>query len=184
MSDQPPAVICVVCNEPITSRILKAMGKTYHPEHFKCAGCEQTITNERFHVDNNEKIYCEPCYTKMFLSKCKKCGEPIKERLIKALGADWHEDHFVCAQCGKVLHGVPFYEKDGLPYCEEDFTQKFAPKCKKCGKPIVDQVIKALDAQWHAGCFVCCKCNSPITDSVFQIDDKGMPICSKCAEAS
>jgi len=43
-----------------------------------------------------------------------------------------------CTECGKVLTPDNFFEKDGLPYCEDDFHKLFSNKCAGCKKPIKD----------------------------------------------
>lgn len=32
---------CEMCQEPIVGRLVKAVGKTYHPDHFVCEYCSQ-----------------------------------------------------------------------------------------------------------------------------------------------
>lgn len=72
------------------------------------------------------------------------------------MGKTWHEDHFVCnGPCKKPMAAVPFFEKDGKPYCKPDFEKLFASKCEKCKQPITDKTIIALNANWHKDCFSC-----------------------------
>lgn len=59
-------------------------------------------------------------------------------QVVTALGSPWHPEHFVCAQCGAALGGCNFFEKDGAPYCERDYFQRFAPRCARCHQPILD----------------------------------------------
>ena len=72
-----------------------------------------------------------------------------------AFGKEWHEEHFVCADCGRMLAGRNFFEKNGAPYCQDDYNNKFAPKCYRCQKPIIDTAIMALGKTWHQDCFKC-----------------------------
>lgn len=44
---------------------------------------------------------------------------------------------------------------DGKPYCRNDYFDMFAPKCAGCNRSIMENYISALNAQWHADCFVC-----------------------------
>lgn len=53
------------------------------------------------------------------------------------------------------MSGESFFERDGKPYCKEDFENIFAAKCKGCEKPISDKAIVALEAKWHKDCFKC-----------------------------
>lgn len=78
------------------------------------------------------------------------------QKIIKALGQSWHEYHFTCGgPCAKPMSGQSFFERDGKPYCKEDFEQIFAAKCAGCARPISDKAIIALDAKWHKDCFKC-----------------------------
>lgn len=74
---------------------------------------------------------------------------------VTALDQTWHPDHFVCTECGKAFGDNGFHERDGKPYCREDYYAMFAPRCGGCGKPIMDNYISALSAHWHQECFIC-----------------------------
>lgn len=72
-----------------------------------------------------------------------------------ALDQTWHPDHFFCTQCGCQFGEDGFQEKDGKPYCKEDYLAMFALKCKGCTTAITEGYISALNGQWHPQCFVC-----------------------------
>ena len=42
---------------------------------------------------------------------CGACRRPIEERVVTALGKQWHVEHFVCAKCEKPFFGHKHYEK-------------------------------------------------------------------------
>ena len=67
----------------------------------------------------------------------------------------WHPDHFFCTQCGCQFGEDGFQEKDGKPYCKDDYLAMFAMKCKGCAEAITEGYISALNGQWHPQCFVC-----------------------------
>lgn len=46
-------------------------------------------------------------------------------------------------------------ERNGKPYCHQDFLAMFAPKCKGCERPVLDNYLSALEGVWHTECFVC-----------------------------
>lgn len=48
-----------------------------------------------------------------------------------------------------------YLQRDGKPYCRNDYFDMFAPKCVGCNRAIMENYISALNAQWHADCFVC-----------------------------
>lgn len=74
---------------------------------------------------------------------------------VTALDQTWHPEHFVCASCGQPFGDTGFHERDGKPFCREDYYAMFAPRCGGCGQPIMDSYISALSAHWHSECFVC-----------------------------
>ncbi|GLV32984.1 uncharacterized protein CBL_08953 [Carabus blaptoides fortunei] len=170
---------CATCHQAIQGKILTALGNSYHPEHFVCGKCKQPITGSRFQ-EHDGQPYCEHDYAELFSKRCHACKKPIREKVITALGHEWHEEHFVCALCKKRLAGQSFYERNGQPYCKQDFLSQFADRCTQCGQPIQERAVLALDGKWHQDCFKCAKCGKPVTENSFQVED-GRPICSKCA---
>lgn len=57
--------------------------------------------------------------------------------MITALGQVWHVEHFVCAVCKKELSSMGFFERDGQPYCNDDYHKLFSPRCAYCKGPIL-----------------------------------------------
>lgn len=171
--------LCGRCNEAVSGRILTALGKSWHPEHFVCKVCEQPITGATFNEKNGDPV-CSECFLQKFSEICFACKQPIQEKIVKALGQCWHEAHFTCGgPCKKPLSGTAFFERDGQPYCKEDFEDIFASKCQGCMKAISDKAIIALEAKWHKDCFKCKKCEQPITANTFAVEDN-QPLCTAC----
>nr|CAD7432149.1 unnamed protein product [Timema monikensis] len=171
-------ILCHSCQKPVTGKIISALGKTWHPEHFKCASCNEPITSDKFNQQDG-KPYCEDDYANLFLKRCAECKEPIKEKVIMALNRHWHEEHFRCAKCDKKLVDLSFFEKEGKPYCQEDYHLLFSPQCHGCKEPITEMAIGALGKKWHQACFTCLKCSQAVVEIQFEVlDDR--PICSKC----
>lgn len=83
------------------------------------------------------------------------CINLFIQKCVTALEKTWHTEHFFCAQCGKQFGEEGFHEKDGRPYCRDDYFDMFAPKCGGCNRPIMENYVSALSTQWHADCFVC-----------------------------
>lgn len=53
------------------------------------------------------------------------CNEAIIGNSLTALGASWHPHHFACFTCNLPLDGgVGFFERDGMPYCQEHYYWK------------------------------------------------------------
>eukprot|EP00099_Drosophila_melanogaster_P001426 NP_001097003.1 uncharacterized protein Dmel_CG34325, isoform A [Drosophila melanogaster] len=179
MSEQPS--ICHKCNEVIQLRIITALGKTWHPEHFVCKDCQCPITEASFNINDGQPV-CSACFVSNYSGICHGCKRPILERTIKAMGETWHEECFLCrGPCMQQLAGSSFYEHDGLPYCRTDFEHMFAARCGNCKAPITENAIVALDAKWHRECFKCKKCKTPITASSFVVEDN-QPLCKACSD--
>ncbi|XP_065540824.1 leupaxin isoform X2 [Lathamus discolor] len=119
-------------------------------------------------------------------SVCTTCHKPIAGKVLTALGRTWHPEHFTCARCGQELGARPFFERDGQPYCEDDYHQAFAPCCAYCAGPIrevrllqpprpnarppaspcllLQKVLTALDQTWHPEHFFCATCGKVFGD--------------------
>lgn len=121
-------------------------------------------------TDPSPRFFCHLDFHEIFSPRCKSCKTPIEGEVIVACGAEWHAGHFFCAQCGDPFDSsTPFVEKEGYAWCVNCHTHRFSTKCRKCRKPVVDTVVKALGAEWHVGCFCCvvsltyfmfdCKCS-------------------------
>lgn len=113
---------------------------------------------------------------------CAQCKETITGKCVQAMGANWHEDHFICGGCKTKLIGTQFMDVKGAPFCQKCYLSKHADRCKGCSKPIADKAVVALDAKWHQMCFRCSKCEKPIMkDQSYKLDQKtGKPHCVKC----
>jgi hypothetical protein len=119
----------------IDEDLLKYKGETYHPYHFNChsCGCELNSTAREIKGD----LYCLRCHDKMNIPVCAACHKPIdEERVINALGKQWHTEHFVCTICELPFYGSRYYEKRGLAYCESHYNQLFGNPCFVCNKTI------------------------------------------------
>lgn len=174
---EPSKVInCYVCGERVVGQVITALGRNYHKEHFTCAHCHQELGTRNFYEKDNLP-YCERDYQQLFSPKCAACGEPILDKVTIALDRTFHPEHFVCAHCG-IQFDIDdgFHEKDGRPYCKNDFFDLFANKCAKCNLPITANYITALNVQWHPDCFVCSDCHCPFADGKF-FDIDGAPYC-------
>ena len=59
---------------------------------------------QRIEDDNDDSLrfYCHLDYHEFFSPRCKNCKTPIEGEMIIALGAQYHPEHFFCANCGDV----------------------------------------------------------------------------------
>lgn len=55
---------------------VSAIGKAWHPEHFVCDGCGESLQNQGF-IEEGGKLYCEKDYNKYFAPHCDTCKQPI-----------------------------------------------------------------------------------------------------------
>ncbi|XP_022661706.1 paxillin-like isoform X2 [Varroa jacobsoni] len=166
---------CAACKKPIVGQVVTALGRMWHPEHFVCSHCNQELGTRNFYERDGEP-YCEQDYHNIFSPRCSYCNGPILDKCVTALDRTWHPEHFFCAQCGRQFGEEGFHEKDGKPYCREDYFAMFAPKCAGCSMPITENYISALSMQWHPECFVCRDCLQPFQGGSFY-DYEGQPYC-------
>ncbi|KAK8748825.1 hypothetical protein OTU49_016016 [Cherax quadricarinatus] len=173
---------CCACDKPIVGQVITALGRTWHPEHFTCSHCNQELGTRNF-FERDGKPYCEPDYHNLFSPRCSYCNGPILDKCVTALDKTWHPDHFFCTQCGNTFGDDGFHEKDGKPYCRDDYFNMFAPKCGGCNSPIMENYISALNAQWHPECFVCRDCKQSMRKKqYYAVDNK--PVCPDCMGVS
>ncbi|KAI6653502.1 Paxillin-like [Oopsacas minuta] len=57
--------LCASCLKPVIGACVTALGKKYHPDHFKCAFC-MTELNKGTFKEHQNKPYCHPCFIKLF----------------------------------------------------------------------------------------------------------------------
>lgn len=167
--------MCAACNKPIIGQVCTALGRTWHPEHFTCVTCEVALGATNF-FERDGKPFCERDYHEQFAPKCAYCNGPILDSCVTALDQTWHPEHFVCAACGRPFGESGFHERDGKPYCRDDYFALFAPRCGGCGQPIADSYISALSAHWHSECFVCSECHQAFPGGSF-FEHEGRPYC-------
>lgn len=56
-------------------------------------------------------------------------------------------------------HFFNIFVDDFISLGRNDYFDMFAPKCAGCNRAIMENYISALNAQWHADCFVCRVCD-------------------------
>ncbi|OXA50003.1 Paxillin [Folsomia candida] len=169
---------CWGCKKPIKDdRKISVLGRHWHPEHFKCCECGIQLNPNNF-KEKNGKLYCEKDFNNLFMPKCGGCNTPVVSNGLTAMGKTWHPHCFNCTECKKQLNPDRFFEKNGLPYCEDDFHKLFSPKCAGCRQPIKDQnkMINAMCKPWHPNHFTCTECSKVLTPENF-FEKNGLPYC-------
>lgn len=138
---------CSKCTKPILDRILRAMGKAYHPRCFTCVVCNCCLDGVPFTVDATSQIHCIDDFHRKYAPRCSVCGEPIMPELgqeetvrIVALDRSFHVNCYVCEECGLLLssegEGRGCYPLDGHILCKscsarriQDLSAKISTDC-------------------------------------------------------
>lgn len=126
---------CSVCAKPIMDRILRAMGKAYHPQCFTCVACHRCLDGVPFTVDASSQIHCIEDFHRKFAPRCSVCGKAIMPELgqeetvrIVALDRSFHVSCYKCEECGLLLssegEGRGCYPLDGHILCKNCSTRR------------------------------------------------------------
>ena len=118
--------MCAACKKPILAKVLDALGRQWHPEHFFCTLCGKKFGAEGFH-EKDSKAYCRECYYENYAPRCKRCDKAIMEGFITALNAQWHPECFSC----KVNADVPFLKWCPCTLEHQNLLTKDSPKVQR-----------------------------------------------------
>ena len=122
--------ICGACHRPIEERIVTALGKHWHVEHFVCAKCEKPFLGHH-HYEKKGLAYCETHYFQLFGNVCYVCNQVIQGDIFTALNKAWCADHFACSfRDTKMIQKSKFYDVDSKPCCKKCF-ERFPSERKK-----------------------------------------------------
>ncbi|XP_062516447.1 LIM and senescent cell antigen-like-containing domain protein 1 [Corticium candelabrum] len=172
--------ICYKCHFPIHDGGITFHEMKYHPHHFNCFECHETLTTKAREFGGD--LYCLRCYDKLESTICGACRRPIEGRIIHALGKTWHPEHFVCAHCEKPFDGRRHYEKKGLAYCEAHFNMLYGERCFYCDRPVGGEVISEYYKSWCVHHFRCYGCDRNLTSKDKFVDFDLKPMCKRCYE--
>ncbi|XP_056242057.1 mucin-2-like isoform X1 [Seriola aureovittata] len=169
---------CHYCNGPILDKVVTALDKTWHPEHFFCAQCGAFFGPEGFH-EKDGKAFCRKDYFDMFAPKCGGCARAILENYISALNSLWHPECFVCRECFTPFINGSFFDHEGQPYCEAHYHERRGSLCSGCQKPITGRCITAMGKKFHPEHFVCAFCLKQLNKGTFK-EQNDKPYCHGC----
>lgn len=68
--------MCAACKKPILAKVLDALGRQWHPEHFTCAACDMELSTVTYY-ESNGRPYCEKDYHELYAPRCAYCNGPI-----------------------------------------------------------------------------------------------------------
>ncbi|KAF4016340.1 hypothetical protein G4228_008225 [Cervus hanglu yarkandensis] len=168
--DKMGVPICGACRRPIEGRVVNAMGKQWHVEHFVCAKCEKPFLGHR-HYERKGLAYCETHYNQLFGDVCFHCNRVIEGDVVSALNKAWCVHCFACSTCSaKLTLKDKFVEIDLKPVCKhcyEKMPEEFKRRLAKREREAKDK-----DKQ---------KKKKPVCLNKFvEFDMK--PVCKKCYE--
>ncbi|XP_046881757.1 paxillin-like isoform X1 [Hypomesus transpacificus] len=169
---------CHYCNGPILDKVVTALDKTWHPDHFFCAQCGEFFGPDGFH-EKDGKAFCKKDYFNMFAPKCGACAHAILENYISALNSLWHPECFVCRECFSPFVNGSFFEHEGQPYCEAHYHEQRGSLCSGCQKPITGRCITAMAKKFHPEHFVCAFCLKQLNKGTFK-EQNDKPYCQGC----
>ncbi|KAL6733715.1 hypothetical protein Aduo_004340 [Ancylostoma duodenale] len=120
---------CTKCSKPISDRLLRACGGTFHVNCFTCTSCNKTLDGIPFTTDAQNNVHCVPCFHDKFAPRCAVCGKGIvpqegeKESVrVVAMDKSFHPDCYKCEDCGLLLsskvEGAGCYPLDSHLYCK------------------------------------------------------------------
>ncbi|KAJ3656745.1 hypothetical protein Zmor_015794 [Zophobas morio] len=130
--------ICGACRRPIEERVVTALGKHWHVEHFVCAKCEKPFFGHR-HYEKKGLAYCEVHYHQLFGNLCFVCNQVIAGDVFTALNKAWCVHHFACSVCDQKMN-----QKTKLYECD------LKPVCKKCYEKFPTELRRRLKRQHEA----------------------------------
>ncbi|KAI3377534.1 hypothetical protein L3Q82_008701 [Scortum barcoo] len=137
--DKMGVPICGACRRPIEGRVVNAMGKQWHVEHFVCAKCEKPFLGHR-HYERKGLAYCETHYNQLFGDVCYHCNRVIEGDVVSALNKAWCVNCFSCSTCNtKLTLKNKFVEFDMKPVCKKCY-EKFPLELKKRLKKLAESV--------------------------------------------
>lgn len=122
--DQMDIPICGACRRPIEERVVTALGKHWHAEHFACAACEKPFLGKA-HREVKGLAYCELDYYQIFGHQCCVCSKVLRGGLLSALDKFYCPEHFACQFCRKQLfvNKSKFFDVDARPSCRKCYKQ-------------------------------------------------------------
>lgn len=57
---------------------------------FRCCECLRPFEGDSYYVSDDQKVYCEDDYYRLFGDRCARCGDLIKESVVTAMDKKWY----------------------------------------------------------------------------------------------
>ena len=173
---------CQGCKEGISPIVsyLQHKNRSWHAECFKCNVCRVWLVDGEFH-EMEDVIMCNTCFVEKMSKKCDHCQKPIVGKAIQFALKVFHNECFMCIECGELIQGKTVKERNGNPCCES-CVLKSSKKCYKCRGPITSRHTIYRNHTFHLECFQCNKCGVSVATGEFFETSLGEILCAKCAQ--
>ncbi|KAH9256586.1 hypothetical protein BASA81_005278 [Batrachochytrium salamandrivorans] len=156
-----PKTCAACCSRIEGGQFVRAVGRHYHLECFRCQECNQVVADKFFPVttDGITKIYCETDYFRRLDLTCAKCGLALRGPYINALNRKYHMEHFTCSVCPTAFRQYDsYYERDGQVFCGYHYSIFHAAKCGGCHTAVLKNFVEInkdqISKQWHPPCYM------------------------------
>nr|CDS27395.1 Four and a half LIM domains protein 3 [Hymenolepis microstoma] len=94
--------VCNACHQAIEGRVVKALGKTWHPHHLVCSKCEMNLSGGPFYEENGRPL-CFHHFRNINKEACHKCRNLLPESVVEFSNKLYCPDHFDCEFCDSPL---------------------------------------------------------------------------------
>ncbi|XP_023573141.1 LIM and senescent cell antigen-like-containing domain protein 1 [Octodon degus] len=191
--DKMGVPICGACRRPIEGRVVNAMGKQWHVEHFVCAKCEKPFLGHR-HYERKGLAYCETHYNQVQTAGLPPCRDSRSTQLCLP-GHGWERGFEPWSQCVSAVRHI-----QALHFREPSWSSrerrrkapaqplpvpKEQPHPAPGGTPVtisLPAVVSALNKAWCVNCFSCSTCHTKLTLKNKFVEFDMKPVCKKCYE--
>nr|KAF6450409.1 LIM zinc finger domain containing 2 [Molossus molossus] len=178
--DKVGVPICGACRRPIEGRVVNALGKQWHVEHFVCAKCEKPFLGHR-HYEKKGLAYCETHYSQGVILMGQGCPHPDL-RLYPGRGARrprWMRRALGVAGAEPQPAPGPWSGHQCLCLTSAP-PQLFGDVCYSCSHVIEGDVVSALNKAWCVHCFCCSACNGKLALKSKFVEFDMKPVCKRC----
>jgi len=181
---------CQKCKNPMLPGELAVVAPRFslrdfwHPNCFCCTTCDELLVDLAYCVFDGS-LQCERHYAENLKPRCGACDELIfAGQYTKALGKDFHAEHFVCVSCNESLTGSRYVLTDEHPCCIPCYEQNFTHTCRVCERRIGldSKDMSYKDLHWHEDCFKCGRCKTSLVEKPFAAKN-ALIFCAGCYDA-
>eukprot|EP00033_Pygsuia_biforma_P002603 GCRY01002881.1.p1 GENE.GCRY01002881.1~~GCRY01002881.1.p1 ORF type:complete len:594 (+),score=159.96 GCRY01002881.1:272-2053(+) len=182
------AVCCASCGEPIKGKMITVMNQSFHPEHFVCSQCQESLAGKEHVFMEDHGTVCVPCQTFIVrqeelqgLNKCGVCHNIftrkipwvlLREKKMKVCLA-----HLRCRHCGNSFETRDeVKEWNAHVYCVSCLERAKTALCAGCNMSIQGPCIVAMGRRWHKECARCVTCGRTL-EGGFAVGPDGLPYC-------